>query len=213
MRPRHVGIIPDGHRRWARREGVSIAEAYERGYSRLMDVVDWLQEEGVEYVSVYALSRENCVRRSSLELEVLKRISLRAFERMLGDPRVAGGEARVVVLGDPGLVGADVAEAARRVVEASRWGERYTLAVLYCYSHVVEEERARRGYSHVSTLILPPLDLVIRTGGYSRLSGFLPLLASYAELYVTGTLWPDFTRRDLEEALEWFSRQRRNFGR
>jgi undecaprenyl diphosphate synthase len=60
---------------------------------------------------------------------------------------------------------------------------------------------------------MPPIDLVIRTGGARRISGFFPLLVEYAELYFTDTLWPELTRRELDLAIEWFKRQRRNFGR
>jgi len=211
--PRHVGIIPDGNRRWARLRGVGLPEAYRRGYENLVSVIEALHDMGVPFASVYAVSRENCVRRGRLELEILRRLSLEALERLARDPRVAGGETRVVVLGDPGMLGGEVAARARRLALETRWNSPYTLTVLICYSTASEAERAARGFEPASTLTLPPLDLVVRTGGYTRLSGFLPLLADYAELYFTETLWPDFTRERLVEAIEWFRGRRRNFGR
>ncbi len=213
MLPQHVGIIPDGNRRWARRMGVNLYEAYRRGYERLMEVVDYLAERGVRFLTVYVLSRENCLRRSRGELEILRTLSLAAMDRLLRDRRVRGGEARVVVLGDPGMVGEDVAEKARLLARESRWGSRYLLALLYCYSNTTEEERISRGLHPASSIVLPPLDLLIRTGGYRRLSGFLTPLAGYAEIYTTDTLWPDISVREVEEALDWFTRQKRNFGR
>lgn len=213
MLPLHVGIIPDGNRRWARKAGVGLRQAYQRGYNRLMRVVDYLAERGVKYLTVYVLSRENCLRRSRVELEILRTLSLSAMDRLLRDRRVMSGEARVIVLGDPGMVGEDVAEKARILARTSRWGTKYLLALLYCYSDATERERINRGLHPASSIVLPPLDLLIRTGGYRRLSGFLIPLASYAEIYTTETLWPDISVEEIEEALNWFSRQKRNFGR
>jgi len=211
--PRHVGVIPDGNRRWARLRRVGLHEAYRKGYENLVSVIEALHELNVPYVSVYAVSRENCEKRGQLELEILRRLSLEALDRLARDPRVAGGETRVIVLGDPGMLGDGVATKARSLARSTRWNGPYTLTVLLCYSTLSEAERTARGFEPASTLALPPLDLVIRTGGYTRLSGFLPLLADYAELYFTEVLWPDFTRERLVEALEWFRGRRRNFGR
>jgi len=208
-----VGIIPDGNRRWARLRGVGLPEAYWRGYENLVSIIEALYDERVPYVSVYAVSRENCERRGRLELEILRRLSLEALDRLARDPRVVGGETRVIVLGDPRVLGGEVAEKSKSLMLDTRWNGPYTLSVLICYSTASDTERTSRGLEPASTLALPPLDLVIRTGGYTRLSGFLPLLADYAELYFTDVLWPDFTRERLAEALEWFRGRRRNFGR
>ena len=212
--PVHVGIIPDGNRRWARRNGVSLQEAYKRGYENLIRIIEALDRHGVQYVSVYAMSRDNCTRRPGPELAILRALSRDAFTRLLEEEKVRNGRIRVIVLGDYESFDPKVASLARRVMEESRWGGPRTLTILYCYSGSWEAENsARLGIVPPSMVHLPPLDLVIRTGGYSRLSGFLPFLADYAEMYVTDTLWPDFGPDELGKALEWYRSLPKNFGR
>jgi len=214
LEPLHVGIIPDGNRRWARARGVSLAKAYSAGYRRLREIVEALEEKGARYVTVYALSRDNCTRRSGAEIAVLRELSKAAFRELLKDEKVVSGSLRVIVIGDYSSFDPEVARLARRVMVESRWGGPSTLTILYCYSGQWELEEAwRRRHVPASQAHLPPLDLIIRTGGYSRLSGFLPALADYAELYVTDTLWPDFTREELDKALDWYRRRPRNFGK
>ncbi len=212
MEPTHVGIIPDGNRRWARRNGESLHNAYRRGYERILEAVDYLTEKGVRYVSIYTLSYENCLRRPREELRILRALSIMAFERIRRDPRVVGGEARIIVLGNPGLVGDDVREAAFRAMKESRWGTKYVLTVLYCYSGAWESELVMKGYYFPSKTHLPPVDLIIRTGGYRRISGFLPFLTEYSELYVSDVLWPDASPFLFDDALEWYRSVERNFG-
>jgi len=211
--PLHVGIIPDGNRRWARLHRVPVATAYEVGYNRIISIVDSLYDIGVRYVTVYAASLENCERRSRLERSLLARLAVRAIERLRRDPRVERGEVRVLVMGKPCLLGDNVARAARSINLETRWGEPRILAVLLCYSDRLENWRVSRGMLAEASLHLPPIDLVIRTGGYKRLSGFALPLTGYSELYVTPTLWPDFDRSELEKALAWYAGVVRNFGR
>ncbi|MCE4601474.1 MAG: undecaprenyl diphosphate synthase family protein [Desulfurococcales archaeon] len=211
--PNHVGLIPDGNRRWAQRNGVDLYSAYLRGLDVLMDAVDYLSDRGVGYITVFAMSLDNCRRRSRLEIEILKKISRIAFERVLNHNKVKSGKARIVVLGKPQLVGNEIKDEAFRIMMKTRWHTPYTVTILYCYSGEYEIEAAEKGYTPSSILVHPRLDLVIRTGGYPRLSGFLPLRADYAELYATDTLWPDLTRKEIDEALKWYSMLPKNFGR
>jgi len=212
--PRHVGIIPDGNRRWARRNNVSLPEAYRRGYERLREIVRALEDRGARFVTVYALSRDNCTRRNGLELAALRELSKLAFQELLEDEEVVSGRLRVLVIGDYASFDPEIARLARTVMKASRWGGPNTLTILYCYTGLWELETAwSKGLLPPSLIHLPPLDLIIRTGGYSRLSGFLPALAEYAELYVTETLWPDFTVEELDRAIEWYMSNPKNFGR
>ncbi|MEB3806381.1 MAG: undecaprenyl diphosphate synthase family protein [Desulfurococcales archaeon] len=211
--PNHVGLIPDGNRRWAKRNGVDLYSAYLRGLDVLMDAVDYLSDRGVGYITVFAMSLDNCRRRSRLEIEILKKISRIAFERVLNHNKVKSGKARIVVLGKPQLVGDEIKDEAFRIMMETRWHAPYTVTILYCYSGEYEVEVAEKGYTPSSILIHPRLDLVIRTGGYPRLSGFLPLRADYAELYSTDTLWPDLTRKEIDEALKWYSMLPKNYGR
>ncbi len=211
--PMHVGIIPDGNRRWARKQGVSLYEAYIKGLDNLISIIDYLLDKGVKYVTVYAMSMDNCRRRSKPEILILKKISRIAFDRVMNNWRVKNGITRVIVIGNPLIIGKDVYEMAKKVMRYSRWGRDSVLTILYCYSGSWEVSRNMIGYTPPSLLHLPALDLVIRTGGYPRLSGFLPLINEYAELYSTKTLWPELSLDEVEEALNWYSMLPKNFGK
>ncbi len=208
--PRHVGIIPDGNRRWARREGRALYEAYMKGYRNVVRVTEYLFDKGVDIVSVYGLSYDNCLKRSNGEKSIIEKIALFALRDLRRRVASRGFQVRVKFLGDPSIFGSRLAREASLTAKYLDRGDK-TLILLVCYSGSWEA----RSYRCVTppSLLLPPVDLIIRTGGARRLSGFLPILSEYAELYFTDTLWPDFSIEELEEALEWFRRQQRNFGR
>nr|MEB3851552.1 undecaprenyl diphosphate synthase family protein [Desulfurococcales archaeon] len=201
--PLHVGVIPDGNRRWARRRGVSLREAYEAGYRRLVEVVDRLYERGARYVTVYVLSRDNALRRPPQERAIISGLIVRGLRSLASDPRLEDRGVAVEVLGDESVLPASVRSEARRLVALTSGRGGGVLRLLIGYSSAWEVGVISMGEEPPS-LRLPPVDLVVRTGGWRRLSDFVPLAASYAELYFTETLWPDFTLEELEEALRWF---------
>ncbi len=207
--PVHVGIIPDGNRRWARKNNTSYAKAYETGYARLRDAIDYLMRKGVKYVSVYTMSRDNCRKRSKLELQVLYKLLIKGMREL----RERDRKPRILVMGDLTLLPVEARREIRETVEATRNIGDYTLVTAICYSGVWEVEYYMKRGLMPPSLSLPPIDLLIRTGGFRRISSFLLLLLEYAELYFTDTLWPDFTEERLQEALDWFSSQERKFGR
>ncbi len=209
--PLHVGIIPDGNRRWARKAGVGLEEAYEVGYRRLREAVDALYSRGTRFVTVYVLSRDNAVKRPPGELLVVFNLIARGLRDLMKDEALARREVRVKILGDLGVVPEHVADLARKLEEDTSRRSGGLLTLLIGYSSLWEVSLALKGVEPPS-LQLPPVDLVIRTGGWRRLSDFVPLAARYAELYFTDTLWPDFTLEELDAALRWFSRVKRNFG-
>ncbi|MEN2999263.1 MAG: undecaprenyl diphosphate synthase family protein [Acidilobaceae archaeon] len=204
----HVGIIPDGNRRWARSRGVSILEAYNRGYEVMKITVERLADEGVKHITMFAMSRDNCIRRGSFEREVLFKLVDRALSDLRSGRYLRGYAFRVRVVGDLEMTTPRVREAVESIRELE--GE-LSLHVGLCYGAEWEEEIARKGIEPLDGI--PQIDLVIRTGGMQRLSDFFPSLVRYAELYFTHTLWPDFNQRELEEALAWFYSRRRNFGK
>ena len=209
--PPHVGIIPDGNRRWARRAGIGLEEAYEAGYRRLVEVVDGLYERGARYVTVYVLSRDNALRRPPHERSVIFRLIEQGLRDLESDERLRSRGIAVSVLGDEAVLPGSVREAARRLEAATSGRGGGWLRLLLGYSSLWEIS-ATLARGRPPSLELPPVDLIIRTGGWRRLSDFVPLASAYAELYFTETLWPDFTLDELDRALEWYSRVQRNFG-
>jgi tritrans,polycis-undecaprenyl-diphosphate synthase [geranylgeranyl-diphosphate specific] len=209
--PLHVGIIPDGNRRWARRVGVSLDEAYEKGYRTLRMIVSSLYDRGARFVTVYVLSRDNAVRRSRAELALIFRLIARGLRDLMVDPELEKKDVRVEVIGDQSVLPERLHALSRSLTESTKERRRGLLTLLLGYSSLWELSLALKGVEPPS-LRLPPVDLVIRTGGWRRLSDFIPIASRYAELYFTETLWPDFTVEELDKALAWYSSVKRNFG-
>jgi tritrans,polycis-undecaprenyl-diphosphate synthase [geranylgeranyl-diphosphate specific] len=207
----HVGIIPDGNRRWAKSRGLTLHEAYEAGYARLKEVARHLFDYDTRYLTVYAMSYDNCVRRDDVERGVLMKILEKAVVDIEEDKILEEYDTSLMVSGDLTLIPDKLRNKIQDLVEKYNRGRR-TLHIGLCYS--IWWELSQLKSNNLKQLQkLPPIDLLIRTGGMRRISGFFPLLVEYAELYFTDTLWPDLTRRELEQAIQWFKRQRRNFGK
>ncbi len=211
--PGHVGIIPDGNRRWARRRGVSLADAYRAGYERLREVLDRLLDLGVRAVSVYAMSLDNYLKRSGEEAGAVMALALKGFRELRSSRRLASKGVEVRVIGRLNLAPSEVREEAEALEAETRGRGGPKLYIAFLYSSRAELEEAASSCRVPETARIEPIDLIIRTGGMRRISDFFPLASIYAELYFTETLWPDFTLDELERALEWYSRIPRRFGR
>lgn len=186
-------------------------EAYEAGYAKLKEVMRYLLDYDIRFLTVYAMSRDNCTRRDSVERGVLMKILEKAIADVEEDRILEEYDASLLVSGDLTLIPDKLRNAIQDIVERYKSGRR-TLHIGLCYS--IWWELSQLKSNNLKQLHkLPSIDLVIRTGGMRRISGFFPLLVEYAELYFTDTLWPDLTRKELEQAIQWFKRQRRNFGR
>ncbi len=228
--PRHVGIIMDGNGRWAERRGVSRAAGHEAGAKSVRTVVEACRElGGIEVLSLYAFSTENW-RRSKLEVNALFRllskyialevprlheqnIRLTVMGRIEGLPATSAAELResmaftanntamTLNLGINYGARAEIADAARAIAEKVADGR--------LRADQVDEECIAR---HLYRPELPDLDLLIRTSGELRLSNFMLWQVSYAELVVTDTLWPDFGKPELFDALREYQGRTRRFG-
>ena len=223
--PRHVGIILDGNRRWAKSRGLPALEGHVRGYHNLRLISRHLfGNRNVKWVSAYVFSTENW-RRSKREVSYLMRLVGQALHEYLDE--FHGDNIRIVVLGRrdglPGPVLAAI-EKAENTTADNRSG---TLALCFNYggqreisdaatawaSNKPAELTAETFYQYLYHPEVPPLDLIIRTSGEQRLSGFMLFRAAYAELYFTDVLWPDFAPATLDTALAEFARRTRRFGR
>jgi len=231
--PLHVGIIPDGNRRWAARRRLPAWMGHARGYERLREILNFLWDVGVRFVTVYTLSRENCLRRPREELSLIHGLILRAVKELRSDERVRAGRLRFRFVGDEGLLPGNVVDALRGLEEDTEDNGPHTLTACVCYSGEWEmAEALRRAASLASRGLLDPgdigvenyrglmplgdipaPDLVIRSGGEYRLSNFLIPHLAYTELYFIKKYWPDVDEYDVARALASFSRRRRRFGR
>jgi short-chain Z-isoprenyl diphosphate synthase len=232
--PHHIGVIHDGHRRYARQAGLSdYADSYRAGMDKFVEFLGWCRDLEVPALTCWLLSREN-LERPATELEPYFEVLTDLFERL---PDTRGGEGlRVGVIGSLDLLPEPLREAAGSLARRSGSGERrLTIALAYggrqeivdavrdlvgklaaeglAGSELAEAIDAGAIARHLYTADLPDPDLVIRTSGESRLSGFLLWQAAYAEYSFVDVHWPGFRRVDFLRALRDFTRRERRFGR
>lgn len=224
--PRHVAIIMDGNRRWARERGLSDADGHAAGVEAIRPIVERARQRGVRVLSLFAFSRENWSR-SRHEVETLIALldaAIRDYTSQLIEQGV-----RVRLLGRLDELPAATEASIMTALEATAEGKVMDLVVAFNYSSRSEIADAVRSCleaglapeslderslaDHLYTRGLPDPDLLIRTGGEKRISNFLLWQAAYAELYFCDTYWPDFSPESFDAALREFARRTRRFGR
>ncbi len=229
--PRHLAIIMDGNRRFARGHGLLIQDGHVQGKETLERLLDWCLEIGLKILTVYALSTEN-LSRAPEEIGPLMDLFARSFRQIETDERVHKHGIRVRVFGDPSILRPDVAEAIR-VAEASTAAYSnyfYNVAIAYGGRDEIlgairsiardvregklqpEEIDERTVSSRLYTADLPDPDLVFRTSGEERISNFLLWQSAYAELYFADVLWPGLTRFDFLRAIRAYQDRQRRYG-
>lgn len=217
--PKAVGIIPDGNRRYAKKHNISFFEAYKKGVEKAELALRFLKEETkVKYVYFYTLSLENLKRRSKTEISLLFKLLKRKLLEFLEKKP----EAEFRFGGELDLLPRELVELMKRVERESE-GNWPKVGLLVGYSGIQEVLRAARlakdpsSYEDLRRFFylpdFPDVDLVVRTSGEERLSGFLPLQSAYAEFVFYPKLWPEMEVEDFRAVLEEFSRRERRFGR
>ncbi|HTC23467.1 MAG TPA: polyprenyl diphosphate synthase [Gemmatimonadales bacterium] len=228
--PAHVAIIMDGNGRWARERSLPRPLGHAAGMAAVREAIEGCLDAGVGVLTLFAFSQENWQRPPD-EIEALMQLLEEYIAKELAELRARG--ARVHVLGDVSRLQASARSALDRFVKETAGGTELDLNLCISYSSRAELVRAARllaeevqdGRLHPAeideaaigrrlyTAAWPDPDLLIRTSGEMRISNFLLWQLAYAELYVTPVLWPDFTRRDLFEAILAFQGRDRRFGR
>lgn len=224
--PRHVAIIMDGNRRWARAHGVSDFEGHAAGVEAIRGLLGHAVRRGVPMLTLYAFSRENWAR-SDDEVTGLFDLLGRAIANETEELRAQG--VRVLVLGRLGELPEDtrvlIGDALGRTADGTRlhlniaWNYAGRTELVDAVRRIVASETEAEAIDEQTisdalyTAGLPDPDLLIRTGGEQRVSNFLIWQAAYAELVFTDCLWPDFGADDLDAALLEFARRTRRFGR
>ncbi len=228
--PRHVAIVMDGNGRWAKKHGLSRIKGHEEGAKAVRAVIEACREiGGVESLTLYAFSTENW-RRSKAEVSGLFRLLSKYIRLEIDNLHAEGVRVRFIGRreGLPASVvkeidGSEARTHANRAMQvnfAINYGARAEIAdACRAIAADVKAGRLREDKideAAISARLYDPasadLDLLIRTGGHKRLSNFMLWQASYAELMVTATLWPDFRKRHVIEAFREFAARDRNFG-
>jgi undecaprenyl diphosphate synthase len=223
---KHLGIIMDGNRRWARAEGLPTLEGHRRGYDKVKDVGEWCMDRGVEVFTVYAFSTENW-KRTEEEVGYLMDLILRAFTKEVDE--FMRRDIRVRMIGRREGLSKKILHAADAIWERTKENKRGLLQLAINYgghAEIVDATRAivQEGVSedkiteelfgqHMYASDVSPPEMIIRTSGEQRLSGFLTWQSVYSELYFTDVHWPAFSEADLDTAFDWFAKRGRRFGK
>ncbi len=228
--PTHLGVILDGNRRWARKRGLPPWMGHRYGAKKFEKFLNWCLELGIKEVSAYVLSTENIEKRSKREVEEIFRIFSEFLKRWEKEQSALEKyQVKVRFIGNLEKLPKSILRLIGKIMQKTSRYQKRILNVLVAYGGKYElsqavkkivEKAIKLGKIEITEkdieknlLIKEPVDLIIRTGGYSRLSNFLIWQATYSEIYVTKTLWPDFTKKELIKAIEWFSSIKRKFGK
>jgi len=222
----------DGNRRFAWSQDMEKEVGHKHGKEKLKEVMDWVLELGIPYLTVYALSTENVTDRASEELSALYALYVAGFDEIRSDPKIHSRKVKVQAVGRIELLPDEVQAAIKRAEADTADYDKFLFTVCLAYGgreeivdavREVADEHAKGDISleeinteaiskRLYTADLPDPDLVIRTSGEERISNFLLWQIAYSELHFTDVHWPSFSRQDLYEAIDSYQKRKRRFG-
>jgi len=221
--PRHIAIIMDGNRRWAKKHGLAVLAGHKEAVDKTVEsLIERAGELGVKHLTLWAFSTENW-ERSQEEVGGLMKIFRHALVTKV--PRFIKKGARLAYIGDISRFDTELQERMKKAKQASVKNTKITVTFALNYGGRDEIRRAvkkllsselykeRNFVEFLDTAGMPEPDLIIRTGGERRTSGFLMWSAPYAEWYFVDTLFPDFSPKEFDLAIEDYQNRQRRFGR
>ena len=233
LKPEHIAIILDGNRRWASEKVLNPWLGHEKGAEKVEELLDWCLKLDVKSVTLYAFSTEN-FRRTSDEVQEIMRIAEQWFRTLLTDERIRKDKVRVKVIGRVGLLPESLQQLIGTVEKSTENYTEHFLNFAFAYGGRAEIVDAARKIAeevhdgkldpknvdektfeqHLYTSHMPQQDpdLIIRTSGEARLSGFLLWQSAYSELCFLDVYWPDFRVIDLLRAVRTFQKRKRRYG-
>lgn len=235
--PYHIGIILDGNRRYAKRQGFTdIVKGHYDGANKLEEVLDWCDEFGIKIVTIWVFSLDNFKREQSEVMDILTLIEKKMRE-MTDDHKVHKNQIKIRSMGRINLLPLSLQDAIHDAEEATKHYDRFILNIAVAYGgreeiidaiqqHLYKEAESKKDIyqiadelktdlisPHLYTSQLPDPDLIIRTSGEIRLGGFLLWQSVYSEFYFCETHWPALRKIDFLRAIRDYSNRKRRFGK
>lgn len=221
----HIAFIPDGNRRYAKRKGISTLAAHKEGYFLFKEVINWCRDRKINEISFWAFSTENW-KRSQEEISYLFNFFMDFLVNDISE--FIDDKAKLRIIGRRHDLSPKLVKAIEKAEQATAEFEGKVVNIFFNYGGRVELENAIKnivdsGISSneiTSEIIQENLwsseisnpDLIIRTSGEQRLSGFIPWQSGYSELYFSELYWPELNKEELDKAIAWFSTRSRRFG-
>ena len=229
--PKHIGIILDGNRRASKMLGVDYKTGYELGAEKLEDVLDWCWELDVKVITCWVFSTENFSRPDDQVKSIMK-LAIENLRRLREDKRIFKNQVKVKVLGRLNLLPENVQQEIKMTEDATKTHENFILNICMAYggrAEIVDAlkrifDKVKEGNisfddideelisNHLYTNGISDPDLIIRTSGEERLSGFLLWQSAFSEYYFAEVHWPLFRQIDLWRAIRTYQRRQRRYG-
>lgn len=225
--PQHIAIIMDGNRRWALKNNLSIDQGHKAGAQNLEKIAKYCRKIGVKRLTVYALSTENWRLRSPKEVKGLFNLLINIAKNKAHEFQQSG--VRLFILGNIKAFPLKVKNTIKKLLKKTIVKEKITVNIALNYGgrdeivnavkNIVKDKIPVRKINekliskYLYTKDQPDPELIIRPGGEYRISNFLIWQMSYAELYFSNVLWPDFNEKELEKAIIWYQERNRRFGK
>ncbi len=223
--PSHIAIIMDGNRRWARKKLLPPYIGHEFGRRKLEPIIRHAAKKGIKFLTFWAMSTDNW-KRSDQEKEALFGIIRKWGEKMI--PKLQKNGICFKVIGELERFPEDIQRILKNTIKKTSRNSRIIVNLGLSYGgrseiiravkkimaqHLTPRQVTEENFDRfLDTVGEPDPELMIRTGGVFRTSGFLPWQTAYSELYFTDTLWPDFSTREFDQAISWYRQQQRRFG-
>jgi len=224
--PQHIAIMIDGNRRWARERNLPTFRGHLRGIQRVVEIVKYARKKGIKILTLYGFSTENW-KRDKKEVDYLMNLFTRFARNYAKEFHHLGIRARHI--GRKDRLPKSLTKEIKKAEEITKNNKEMVLNIALNYGgrdeivrtvqKIIKEKIPSEKITekvilkHLDTKGLPDVDLVIRTSGEMRLSNFLPLQTTYAELYFPKVFWPDFDKHQFDLALKEFNNRRRRFGK
>ena len=219
---KHIGIIIDGNRRYSKKNNMSFEEVYKLGAKKVYEVIRFVFDQtDIAELTIYALSYDNLLRKSK-EIDTVLNVQKEEFDGWAVDPFFKEKDIRVRFVGELNILPREVQASCTKLAEQTAKSEGKTLNILLAYFGDKELVRAVENIIKLkdslgkgkelnieelvwqNLSVKHPVDMIIRTGGGSRLSGFLPWHSEYAELYTLDKLWPEIQISDVKDAIAYY---------